>query len=120
MAARALLSQSGELKIKDKLDGHDPFAAREWLVSNIKGIGYKEASHFLRNIGMGTDMAILDIHILRNMKRLGIIAQVPSSLTKQKYMDIEEKLRRFSNIVRIPMSHLDLLFWGMETGNIFK
>jgi len=30
---------------------NDENELREWLVKNIKGIGYKEASHFLRNIG---------------------------------------------------------------------
>ena len=42
-------------------DGHE---AREWLVRNVKGMGYKEASHFLRNIGFDQDLAILDRHIV--------------------------------------------------------
>ncbi|HOU37204.1 MAG TPA: N-glycosylase/DNA lyase [Candidatus Omnitrophota bacterium] len=120
VAARAFLSASGSLRIKDKLDGKDPFAAREWLVKNIRGIGYKEASHFLRNIGMGEDLAILDIHILRNLERLGVIKQVPRSLTRKKYLDIEGKLREFARKTGIPTGHLDLLFWSMGTGVIFK
>jgi len=40
---------------------------REWIVKNIKGMSYKEASHFLRNIGFGEDIAILDRHILKNL-----------------------------------------------------
>ncbi|GAJ17855.1 unnamed protein product, partial [marine sediment metagenome] len=29
----------------------DEIKLREWVVKNFKGLGYKEASHFLRNIG---------------------------------------------------------------------
>lgn len=120
VGARRFLSGSGAIRIKDKLCGSDHASVREWLVQNIKGIGYKEASHFLRNIGMGSDLAILDIHILRNLRRFGVIDDVPRSLTAKRYLEIEEKLRAFARKVRIPVSHLDLLFWSMETGAIFK
>lgn len=94
--------------------------AREWLVSNVKGFGYKEASHFLRNIGLGDDIAILDRHILRTLLRFGAIEQIPSCLNRKKYFEIEKKLLRFAQNVYIPASHLDLLFWYMQTGYIFK
>lgn len=93
---------------------------REWLVDNIKGIGYKEASHFLRNIGFGEDIAILDRHILRNLKNLRVIHEIPLSLSKKKYLKIEEKMKEFTRNANIPMSHLDLVFWYKETGEIFK
>lgn len=99
---------------------YNPFELREWFVENVKGLGYKEASHFLRNIGHGDEFAILDRHILRNIKKLGIVEEVPTSLTKKKYLDIEERLRRFSKEIDIPMADLDLLFWSKETGWIFK
>jgi N-glycosylase/DNA lyase len=94
--------------------------AREALVRNIKGLGYKEASHFLRNIGMGRDIAILDRHILKNLKNYGAIDKVPASLTKSSYLDIEERARRFAKRIKIPLEELDLLFWSKETGAIFK
>jgi len=50
----------GQLK---QLTTIDPFEAREWLVNNAIGIGYKEASHFLRNTGV-EKLAILDRHVL--------------------------------------------------------
>jgi N-glycosylase/DNA lyase len=54
--------------IKEFLDSFEnPYDAREWLVKNIDGYGYKEASHFLRNTGYGLELAILDRHILRNL-----------------------------------------------------
>lgn len=105
---------------KEILSQDDAKAIRNDLVKTIKGIGYKEASHFLRNIGLGADVAILDRHILKNLRIYGIINKVPSSLTPKMYLDIEDKARRFSKRVRIPLEELDLLFWSKETGEIFK
>ena len=97
----------------------DPRKKREYLVKNVKGLGLKEASHFLRNIGY-TDLAILDRHILRNLQKLKVIIQIPRSLTKKVYLDIEEKFKKFSKKIKIPMDELDLLFWSMQTGSVFK
>ncbi|MFH1587013.1 MAG: N-glycosylase/DNA lyase [Candidatus Diapherotrites archaeon] len=92
---------------------------REWLVKNVKGFGYKEASHFLRNTGH-RNLAILDRHIMKNLLGFGVIDEIPKSLTAKKYLEIEKKFRKFSGRIKIPMDELDLLFWSMETGEIFK
>ncbi len=94
--------------------------ARGWLVSEIHGLGLKEASHFLRNTGRGEDLAILDRHILKNLIRHGVLRRLPQTLTARRYLDIETRTERFSNEIGIPMSALDLLFWSRETGEIFK
>lgn len=94
--------------------------AREWLVENVKGIGYKEAGHFLRNIGFSDELAILDRHVLKNLKAMGVIREIPESLTKKKYLEIEKKMRDFSKGIGIPMGHLDLVFWYKEAGEVFK
>jgi N-glycosylase/DNA lyase len=92
---------------------------RLWLVKNVKGLGWKESSHFLRNIGH-RNLAILDRHILRNLVRLGVLSGLPKTLTAMNYLQIEEKFRKFSRHIGIPMDELDLLFWSMETGEILK
>jgi N-glycosylase/DNA lyase len=98
----------------------DDQEAREWIVKNVKGIGYKEASHFLRNIGFTQDLAILDRHILRNLRSLGVVEEAPETLSRRRYLDIEKRMMGFSNAVQIPMGHLDLLMWYKETGEILK
>jgi N-glycosylase/DNA lyase len=119
--ARNLFRHGKHLDIKSRIDKDDVLHTREWLVNNIKGFGYKEASHFLRNIGLGRDIAILDRHILKNLKRLGVIDKVPASLGSGRvYLDIEGKMRRFSRKTGIPMEELDLLLWSLETGFVFK
>ncbi len=99
--------------------GTPPADTRAWFVKNVKGLGWKEASHFLRNIGY-RDLAILDRHILRNLRRHRIIRSLPKSLTPARYRAIEERFRRFADDVSIPMDELDLLFWSRETGEILK
>jgi len=97
-----------------------PIVLREYLVKNAKGIGYKEASHFLRNIGLGAEIAILDRHILRNLIGLGVISKYPTNLSEKKYEEIEEKMKKLSKDLDIPMDTLDLIFWAKETGEVFK
>ena len=120
IAARKAFKNSGRFDIKSKIDEGDIFKTREWFVKNIKGLGYKEASHFLRNIGFGNDIAILDIHILRSLRRYGIIKKIPSLINRKIYLNVENKMRGFSLKIGIPLQELDLLFWSEQTGFIFK
>lgn len=92
---------------------------REWLVNNVKGLGWKESSHFLRNIGH-RNLAILDRHILKNLLRLRVLNRLPKTLTTKYYLSIEKKFLKFSDDIGIPIDELDLLFWSMETGEILK
>ncbi len=119
--ARNMFTNEGRIQLKPQIQRfYNPFELREWLVQNVKGLGYKESSHFLRNIGLGEEFAILDRHILRNLASLEVIPEIPVSITKKRYLEIEERLRRFAAEIRIPMADLDLLFWSKETGWIFK
>ena len=93
---------------------------REWIVKNIKGMAYKEAGHFLRNVGFGSEVAILDRHILKNLVRLEIIEEIPKTISPKVYLEIEKKLKMFCEEVKIPMDEMDLLLWYLEAGEIFK
>jgi N-glycosylase/DNA lyase len=96
------------------------FELREWLKNNVLGLGYKEASHFLRNIGKNEGLAILDRHILRNLQRLGVIQSIPKSMSKKQYLAIEQRFSSFASEIGIALDELDLLFWSLETGKILK
>lgn len=118
--ARKIFTVNGKLQIKSKLQLADHAKLREWLAENVKGFGMKEASHFLRNIGLGEDLAILDVHILKNLQDYGVIDEIPEVLTKKTYLEIESKMKKFSEQIGIPFAELDLLLWSEETGMIFK
>ncbi|MBI2543015.1 MAG: N-glycosylase/DNA lyase [Candidatus Aenigmarchaeota archaeon] len=122
IGARKFFTENGRIVIKKKLSQFkDPISLRGWIVENVKGIGMKESSHFIRNIGLSENqLAILDTHILRNLEKFDVIEQVPKSLTKNLYLDIEEKMKRFAGKMEIPLDELDLLLWSKETGFIFK
>jgi N-glycosylase/DNA lyase len=112
---------SNEITLVTKLKNfQEPHKMREWLVEKIHGMGYKEASHFLRNIGYGESLAILDRHILKNLIKCKVISEIPKSLTKNKYLEIEKKMKTFANEINISLDSLDLLLWYNETGEIFK
>jgi len=94
------------------------YLMREWLVSNVKGIGYKEASHFLRNVGF-FDVAILDYHILDLLERYNIIRR-PKTLTRRRYFEIENVVRELASLLNLEPGVLDLYLWYMETSKVLK
>lgn len=97
-----------------------PQHAREWLAENIVGLGYKEASHFLRNIG-ATGLAIIDFHIINILARNGLIKKPRSkSLTKRKYLEIERRLAGLAAAAGVSLGELDLYLWYMDTGKVLK
>jgi N-glycosylase/DNA lyase len=97
----------------------DPFNARENVVKNVKGLGYKEASHFLRNIGY-EGLAILDRHILRTMCEGGVVDSLPKTISRKTYLDLERRFLEYSKRLGIPSDALDMLMWSARTGRIFK
>lgn len=102
-------------KINDSLTDHE---LRDWIVKIFKGIGYKEASHFLRNIGF-ENYAIIDFHIVDVLVNYGLVEK-PKTMTKTKYLEIEEILQDIGKSVSLNMAELDLYLWYMETGKILK
>ena len=54
---------------------HDRLTIRNNLVKTFKGLGYKESSHFLRNIGF-SDYAIIDFHIVDLLERYNLIEKM--------------------------------------------
>jgi N-glycosylase/DNA lyase len=91
---------------------------RNWVADNIKGLGYKEASHLLRNIGFD-DYAIVDFHIIDLLEKYRIIER-PKTLTHRKYMEIENVLKKIAEKTKLTLAELDLYLWYMETGTVLK
>lgn len=112
--ARENINQLQEL-LKSGVNGNE---LREWIVKNIKGLGYKESSHFLRNIGYD-NYAIIDFHIIDLLVSYNLIEK-PKSLTKSKYLEIEEILKNIGNKLKLNLAELDLYLWYLETGKILK
>lgn len=101
-------------------DDEDTSQLRDWLVATVEGLGMKEASHFLRNIGRGNGLAILDRHILRALVSSDVNCRLPKHLTKAAYLGLERILGKLAEEAAIPLDELDLVLWLKETGRIFK
>lgn len=98
---------------------NSPTIAREWFVKTINGVGYKEASHFLRNIGYD-NVAILDRHILKLMHDHKLVPTIKKSISKYDYIKFENILRKIAMELNISLAELDLYMWYMRTGKILK
>jgi len=105
--------------IKKIITSKEVIDAREWLVENIKGIGFKEASHFLRNVGY-KDVAILDRHILNLMVEYKIIKEKPKSLSKKVYLKIEKEFNSIASQFKMSPAELDFYMWYMKTNMVLK
>jgi len=122
VASRDFLQEHCGLRLRETLQNFEnDLERRDWLVKEkrIKGLGYKEASHFLRNIGL-KGYAILDKHILRSLAELGIIEDPKPPNTRTKYLLVEEKLKKLADTAKIDFDELDLVLWSLKTGEILK
>ena len=105
-------------KIPEILKTRKDQELRNWFIKNIKGLGLKESSHFLRNIGFD-NYAIIDFHIIDILSENNYI-QKPKSLTKTRYIEIENTLKEIAKTLKLTLSELDLYLWYLETGTILK
>jgi N-glycosylase/DNA lyase len=122
VATREFLRDDCGLRLRERLESFaDPMERRDWVARSkgVKGIGYKEASHFLRNIGL-RGYAILDKHILRCLHEVGVLDSPLPPANRARYLATETRLRQFADEQRIDFDELDLVLWSMKTGEILK
>lgn len=97
----------------------DALIAREFLVKNIKGLGYKEASHFLRNLGY-RNLCIIDRHIIDLMHQLKVFNTKKFPTTTKQYLAMEQQIKDYAKKIKIDVDELDLLLWSIKTGFVFR
>jgi N-glycosylase/DNA lyase len=122
ITTRNFLKADCDLRLRKRIQSfEDPITRRDWLAreKGVKGLGYKESSHYLRNIGL-RGYGILDKHILRSMAELGVIDSPQPPSTRAKYLATEQKLKDFAREIKIDFDELDLVLWSMKTGKILK
>jgi N-glycosylase/DNA lyase len=119
---REYLREHCGLRMRRLLEGFQTAdERRDFFAANrgVRGLGYKEASHFLRNVGY-RGYAILDKHILARLAELEVIEGPRPASTKKKYVALEEKMKLFAERIAIDFDELDLLLWYTKTGEILK
>jgi N-glycosylase/DNA lyase len=107
-------------EIENALKMKDEEATRNWLKENIKGLGWKESSHYLRNLGY-KNFGILDTHVVSMMHRHGLIDNILKSLSSRKvYFSMEEKLKKISKTLKMSMAELDFYMFYLDSGKMPK
>ena len=122
VVTRNYLQQHFDMRLREQLRSFaDPLERRDWLAKEpgIKGLGYKESSHFLRNVGF-KGYGILDKHVLRCLAEVGVVDSAKPATTRRKYLETEKAMREFAEDVRIDFDELDLVLWSMKTGEVLK
>ena len=122
VVAREFLHEQCPRGLRERLNNFSSgIERRDWLAQEkrIKGLGYKEASHFLRNIGL-RGHAILDKHVLRCLADLKVVDNPKPPTTRKHYLELEEKLKTVARDLRINFDELDLVLWSMKTGEVLK
>ena len=91
--------------------------ARDLLVENICGIGLKEASHFLRDIGYSNSLAIIDSHVIAFLAELGVIPTNKSNgVTPVLYTKLERVLQNLCADLGVNLSIFDMAIWRYMRG----
>lgn len=119
---REYLRENFGLRMRGLLEGFgSDEERRDFFAANpgVRGLGYKEGSHFLRNVGF-RGYAILDKHILARLAEFGVIESPKPPSTKKKYVALEEKMKLFAREIGLDFDELDLLLWYTKTGEILK
>lgn len=122
VVTRSYLFEHCDMALRRKLQSFgDPIERRDWLAQEkqIKGLGYKESSHFLRNIGF-SGYAILDKHVMNCLTDLKVVDTPKPPSNRTRYLEIEERLRKFAHDIGIDFDELDLVLWSMKTGEVLK
>jgi N-glycosylase/DNA lyase len=90
----------------------DAHSARKNIVAQSVGIGPKQASLFLRNINYDDDLAILDSHVLKYMRMIGLLCEQIGSIVKIEFYErIEKTLQRYATQLGKRLCHLDTAIW---------
>ncbi len=103
--------------IKELLESMPEENKRDFLAKNIKGIGLKEASHFLRNTG-NLNYAIIDKHVFNVAKENNLIKA--QKINPKVYLETEKKLEELAKKLGLSLGELDLYLWFKKTGKILK
>jgi N-glycosylase/DNA lyase len=122
VTTRAYFRANFDMELRSRLRSFsDPLERRDWLAQEkqIKGLGYKEASHFLRNIGI-KGHAILDKHVMKCLAEVGVVDSSKPPSNRKRYLEIEQQFLRFSRDIKVNCDELDLVLWSMKTGEILK
>jgi len=91
--------------------------ARDFLAKNIAGVGLKQASHFLRNVGYSSSLAIIDSHVVAFLREVEAVPQKRiKTITPEIYMRLERILQDLCESLDLNLSIFDMAIWHYMRG----
>lgn len=100
-------------------DGFTDTERRAWLEENVKGLGFKEASHYLRNVGVPA-FPIIDRHIVAILAEHGLVRDANKPITKSRYLEIEAVMNDLARTLELDHGRLDFYVWYLKTASVLK
>jgi thermostable 8-oxoguanine DNA glycosylase len=108
-AQRAKYIVSALSHLPNLLLDHRSTRAQRDLLCTLPGIGYKTASWIARNHWGADDVAILDVHVLRAGRLIGLFSE--SEHPSRHYRAMEERFLLFATRLDVRPSVLDAVIW---------
>lgn len=87
---------------------------RRYIVENVPGLGLKQSSMLLRDMGYDNKLAVLDRHILNYMYCVGLLDVCPRSIQSVcKYENFEEYFCLYAHAKSVCIKQLDVSIWSV-------
>ena len=84
---------------------------RNELIAKVSGIGLKQSSMFLRDVGVANDLAIIDRHVINYMRAVHLTSDLYKPLYNDRYIELEERLRDYATFLGYSLAILDRAIW---------
>lgn len=115
--AAKILCQNGHHLKSVLRNSHSGQEARAFLAENVPGIGLKQASHFLRNIGYSDSLAIIDSHVIGFLREVGAIHKKRiKTVTPKVYTRLETIVVDLCDSLGVNLSIFDMAIWRYMRG----
>lgn len=90
----------------------DSRIVRRELICRLNGIGPKQSSMFLRNVGFTDELAVLDVHTIRFVQLRHICETQGRNMSSPRvYEHVEDALRQYAVGLGYPVGCLDTAIW---------
>ena len=90
---------------------------RRRLLCECPGLGPKTASWLLRNLGLASRLAILDVHVLRALQAAG---KITNEVLPRDYEAVEAVFVRWCDELGAPPAAFDLFVWEWQRGSLVR
>lgn len=106
------INESGKTLEQIVYSGETPHTIRDHLLCMVSGFGPKQASMFLRDCGVASDLAIIDRHVIKYMETLHLICKSDAEkFTASLYRKVERAFAEYADFLGYSVGCVDRAIW---------